>query len=226
MHDARARRRPPRIKGLLGPLNRFAMSLESGGAHRPARFSRPRGCLAPRIAGALLCIVGVSVSVAQTSANYALEEHAFNAGGHPATGISPSSVNFRITLDALGDSLADAPIAGDTFRIHGGFTSAYPPPGEVHGLRFEDAQTLSWDSERSIGVYNVYRDWISALSALGYGACSQQDLFDELAIDAEVPSPPGEGFFYLVTAENRLNEEGTKGSSSSDSERPNSSPCP
>jgi hypothetical protein len=64
------------------------------------------------------------------------------------------------------------------------------------------------------------------ISALAYGQCEQQDLTDATATDTDTPSAPREGFFYLVTANNRLGEEGTKGWDSADVERPNPVPCP
>jgi hypothetical protein len=45
------------------------------------------------------------------------------------------------------------------------------------------------------------------------------------AADGGIPAI-GTAFFYFVTAENLLDEEGTKGLDSLGHERPNSSPCP
>ena len=45
------------------------------------------------------------------------------------------------------------------------------------------------------------------------------------AVDDTLPST-GTGLFYLVTGVNRLREEGTKGRSSSGTERANPLPCP
>jgi hypothetical protein len=105
-----------------------------------------------------------------------------------------------------------------------GFVPPYPPPGEVLGLRFSDKQTLQWDPEKSVGDYNLYRDLIGTLPSLGFGACHQQDLVDETATDPSVPAA-GQGFFYLATAENRLDEEGSKGSRSDGIERQGTT-CP
>jgi hypothetical protein len=106
-----------------------------------------------------------------------------------------------------------------------GFPLTYPPPGEVRGLRFLDSETLVWNPEKSVGVYNLYRDLIGSLSGLGYGSCKEQDLASETATDSD-PLPTDNGYFYLVTAENRLTEEGTKGFDGYGAERPNPSPCP
>ena len=51
---------------------------------------------------------------------------------------------------------------------------------------------------------------MSNLTGLGYGQCEQQDLTTTSATDSAAV-PLGDGYFYLVTARNRLSEEGTKG---------------
>ena len=76
-----------------------------------------------------------------------------------------------------------------------------------------------------MGHYNLYRDLVSNLSGLDYGECDQYELPDESATDTD-PVSVGDGFFYLVTVENRLGEEGTKGRHSDGSERPNPNFCP
>ena len=43
-----------------------------------------------------------------------------------------------------------------------------------------------------------------------YGNCEQQEITGETTTDTDTP-PGGDGYFYLVTAENRVDEEGTKG---------------
>ena len=106
--------------------------------------------------------------------------------------------------------------------MEGGFESAYPPPGEVGGLRFIDSLTLEWDPEPSAGFYNVYRDLQSTLPG-DFGICGEQDLPDATAMDLTPPPPVGEAYYYLATAKNRLGEEGTKGFRSSGAEKPTSS---
>ena len=165
------------------------------------------------------------LATAQTSTSYKLEEHVFNAGGHPEAGAILTSTGFRMTLDALGESIVGRGLQSDSYHMDGGFGSAYPPPGEVLNLRFTDAVTLAWDPEPSVGVYNLYRDLLSALSGLDYGQCEQLGIAAESATDGDTPSA-ATGYFYLVTAENRLSEEGTKGSDALGAERPNPSPCP
>jgi hypothetical protein len=136
-----------------------------------------------------------------------------------------SSPTFRVSIDAIGDSVAMRALSGPTFRMEGSFVAAHPPPGEVFGLRFTAPNTLAWDAERSAGVYNLYRDTMSDLSSLGYGECHQPGLSGRTANEMETP-PLGDGFFYLVTVKNRLGEEGTKGFVSGIGERANTAPCP
>jgi hypothetical protein len=112
-----------------------------------------------------------------------------------------------------------------SYKIGGGFVAPYPPPGEVSGLVFSDNQTLVWDPEPSTGIYNLYRDLISSVTGLGYGSCEQQDLPNETAVDPGLP-PGDDGYFYLVTVENLLAEEGTKGFATNTTERANPAPCP
>ena len=177
---------------------------------------------------AVLVVILVLVpltAAAQTSASFKLEEHVFNNGGHPDSGIVVTSASFRVTFDALGDGIAAFGLSGPSFHSDAGFGAAYPPPGEVLNLRFASGTTFVWDPEKSVGVYNLYRDLLSALAGLDYGQCDQYDLLGETATDGDAP-PASDGYFYLVTAENRRGEEGTKGFDSSDAERPNPSACP
>jgi len=164
------------------------------------------------------------VSLAQQSASFKLEEHVFNAGGHPEAGGVLTSASFKISLDAIGEDVMAASLTSASFHMGGGFGTVYPPPGEVTDLRFTDKTTLVWDPEKSVGIYNLYRDLISNLTGLGFGNCQQQDLTTETATDTDAV-PLNDGFFYLATAENRLDEEGTKGSRSNGTKRQGTA-CP
>jgi hypothetical protein len=166
---------------------------------------------------ALLALTG-GAALAQQSPSYKLEEYAFNAGGHPVAGVSPASAGQRITLGSIGESFPLRRHFGPTFVLDGGFLFPYFPPGEVLDLRFTNATTLEWDPQVSAGRYNLYRDALAALGGLGYGGCTQQNLTTATTTDATL-APPGAGFFYLVTVENRLGDEGTKGFRSSGEER-------
>jgi hypothetical protein len=165
-----------------------------------------------------------TVTLAQQSASYKLAEHTFNAASHPSGGTVLGSASYRVRLDAIGDAVAGMSLASASFRADGGFVARYPAPTEVAGLRFVNKTSLAWNAERSAGVYNLYRDVVSTLP-VSFGACWQTSIPGTSTSDAEVPSI-GTALFYLVTAENRLGEEGTKGYSSSGAQRPNSAPCP
>jgi hypothetical protein len=162
---------------------------------------------------------------AQQSASYKLTESAVNAGGRPVNGAGAASASFRVSFDAIGDAVAGGTLASASYRLGSGFVSWFPAPGEARGLRFSDRTTLRWDPEPSVGTYNLYRDFVSALAGGGTGTCFVNGVSTEQASDAGSPGA-GKGFFYLVTARNRLAEEGTKGKRSSGTERPNPAPCP
>jgi len=155
----------------------------------------------------LVALLALPVA-AQQSASYKLGEHVFNAGGNPAGFVVPASASYKISLDSIGEGVVRTGLTSASYHMDGSFTGCYPPPSEVLGLKFYDAVTLIWDPEKSVGDYNLYRGMIANVS--GGGTCLQQGIVDEKASDAE-PLQLGDGFFYLVTAENRLDEEGTKG---------------
>ncbi|RMG48208.1 MAG: hypothetical protein D6718_02235 [Acidobacteria bacterium] len=165
-----------------------------------------------------------TAAIAQSSASYRNSEHVLNLAGHPADSTDLSSASFHLTLDSLGEAAVRASLASSSYHLDSAFAAAYPPPSEVHGVRFADRTTLAWDPERSAGSYNAYRDSLSALPGGGYGACWQPDLPDTQVNDPASPAP-GSGFFYLVTVENRLREEGTKGTAASGAPRDGSA-CP
>ena len=172
-----------------------------------------------------LVAVASSPALAQQSTSYKLTESAVNAGGRPENGTIAASASYRVSFDAIGDAVAGGSPSSASYRLGSGFVSWFPPPGEAKGLRFSDRTTLRWDPEPSVGTYNLYRDFVSALAGGGTGTCFVNGVSTEQASDAGSPGA-GKGFFYLVTAKNRLAEEGTKGKRSSGSERPNPAPCP
>ena len=162
-------------------------------------------------------------ALAQTSASYKLTESVFNNGGDPANGASGASASYRIKLDAVGDGILGVGLASASFHMDGGFVDVYPPPGEIQHFVCTSKTAMAWDPERSVGQYEAYRGPMNALS--GGGACLASPLATEIANDASAPAT-GQGYFYLVTARNRLGEEGTKGFRTGGLERPNPSPCP
>jgi len=156
----------------------------------------------------VLAVLVVTPLAAQQSASYELTDHTFNAGGHPEGGTVLTSASYRISLDSIGEGMVGTGMGSPSYSMDGSFGACYPPPGEVHGLMFADDQTMVWDPERSVGFYNLYRDALDNVS--GGGTCLQQDLTEATATDTD-PVPVGDGFFYLVTAKNRLDEEGSRG---------------
>jgi len=166
----------------------------------------------------LLSTFALVPALAQSSASYKLEEHVVNAGGHPANGTTMASANFRVTLDSIGEALVGAEMGSASYGMGSGFGIAYLPPGETGGMWFSDHDTMHWDAEPSAGAYNVYRDLMSSLAALGYGDCFAPGVSGTTGTDAGTP-PASDGWFYLVTAENRLGEEGTKGWDSTPTQR-------
>ena len=199
------------------------MAMRNALSPKPVRWFRLLSCA---LFAGIACLAFLAPASAQQSASYKLNESAINSGGDPTGGVSLASASWRIKLDAIGDGILGANLASASFHMDGGFVSAYPPPGEVMNLNVEaNARTLTWDPERSVGDYNLYRELVSTLPGLGYGRCSQSALTFTAATDVEVP-PVGRCYFYLVTAENRLSEEGTKGFDGAGRERPNPVPCP
>ena len=163
-------------------------------------------------------------TLAAESASHKLNEFVFNSGGHPLGGAVSTSASYRITLDAVGEGVAGGTSSSASFLMGEGFVSAYPPPGEVNDILFSNKTTFAWDPEKSVGSYNLYRDLISTLAG-GFGVCHPPELLTETTTDTDVPAV-GTGYFYLVTAENLLDEEGTKGFRSNGTERANLAPCP
>jgi len=190
------------------------------------KLAPPRLASRLGVCALLLVVIAHGPARGQQSASYRLEEHTVNAGGHPAGGAVLSSPSYSIRLDAIGDGVARSGAGGTSYGLDAGFVAAYRPPGEVRNLTVDaDKITLRWDPESSAGSYNLYRDLLTVLSSLGYGSCQQWNLVTETAVDGAIP-PSADGFFYLVTVENRLAEEGTKGFDSAGGERPNVAPCP
>ena len=157
-----------------------------------------------------IILLGLTLSgaaLAQQSSSFQLDEHTFNAGGHPQAGTIPASASFQITLDAIGEGVVAAPMTSASFQMEGGFGSAYPPPGEAENLRFTDTTTLIWDPERSRGSYALYQGLVTVPFDTDYGLCEQPPpvLTMETATVTALTGT-GDALFFLVTARNRLAE--------------------
>lgn len=169
----------------------------------------------------LVGLLLAATAAAQESPNYQLSDYALDFGGAPAL----DSPEFRVTLATVGPGAHSETLHAPGFSLDPGFVATYAPPGEVGTLLFDDEETLTWTAERSVGTYNLYRGGLPFLSPPDYGSCLQQQIPQPTTIDIDTPAE-GATFFYLVTASNRLDEEGTKGQNSQGSPRPNPSPCP
>lgn len=172
----------------------------------------------------LVVALAAGAARAQTSASYHLNEHTLDTGGDPRSG-PLASTSFHLKLDAIGDAALGSTMASPSFHADGGFVVVYRPPGEVAALTFPTKTTLSWSPEPTIGFYELYRDSLSSLSSGSTGTCLVAGITGTSATDSATPST-GAGWFYLVTARNRLNEEGTKGRGQGGAPRPNPTPCP
>ena len=164
-------------------------------------------------------------ALAQQSAGYQLTEHTFNQGGRPQDGVAATSTSFAITLDAIGDTTGFAEPTSASYGVTPGFVTAFGPAGEVLDLTFDDATTISWDEQPNATGYNIYSHDLGSLSGTDNGGCLESTVPDNSYMAVGTPAAT-EGFFYLVTAINRLAEEGTPGSDSQGTERGNAGACP
>jgi hypothetical protein len=180
--------------------------------------------MTPHLVAIAVPLLWAAPALAQTSTSYRLTEAVVNAGGHPAQGTVLASAGYRISLDAIGDGVLGDGLESASYRLDGGFIAAYPPPGEVSGNRFASKTQLLWSPERSVGTYHAYRNTLASLPG-AFGTCLASEVLTTSLTEVAVPVV-GTGFFYLVTAKNRLDEEGTKGRQSNGAVRPNSIPCP
>jgi hypothetical protein len=189
------------------------------------RTPRWQAVRARALAAALVCAGAAALPcAAQTSASYKLTEATLNGGGNPNQVSTLASPHYHIKLDAIGDGVIGAGMASSSFHSDAGFVADYPPPGEVSGVTFTSKTSLTWNGERSVGTYDLYRDALGSLPG-AYGSCYQSALPTPSWTESASPAP-NTGWFYLVTAENRLRDHGTKGFVSGGAERSNSPACP
>ena len=148
-----------------------------------------------------------SLVYAQQSANYKIEQGTFNNGGNPSPELT--STSYKVTLDAVGDGVAATGMTSASNKIDSGLPSDYRPPGEVLNLLFSNQTALTWSPEASVGSYNLYRGDVTGLPG-SYGTKVQSGIANPTTTDTATPNP-GQCLIYIVTASNRLGEEGTKG---------------
>jgi hypothetical protein len=179
-----------------------------------------------RTSAAWLVVLAASYGLAQQGGQYRIQEYSHNFGGGPVAGAIVSSAQFTVDPASIGLGPARQELFGARFSGEAGFSLSYRSSREVQQLRIDsDRATWRWDAEPSVGDYRVYRDTISTLSGLGYGDCLVSGVRQTIHLDPSVPAT-GSGYFYLVTAANRLRREGSKGRSSAGLVRGNPNPCP
>jgi len=172
-------------------------------------LSTMRTCL---VLASLVVLLGALPLAAQQSASYRVEESSVNSGG--SAGSALSSANYQITLGSLGEAAAtQVVLVSPGYENEPGLIASNAPAGDVPNLRLSGAGALAWDPASSAASYNVYRGFVDELD-LGYGTCLESGLTNPVTTDASSPAS-GRSFFYLVSASNRLAEEGSAGLSSS-----------
>jgi len=183
---------------------------------------KPPICIA-----AMLLVGGAGPVLAQESTHFKLEFGTFNAGGRPSDGVVAQSASYLLSLDAIGDGSLGTGLTSPGFSMDSGLAATFQPPGEVANLRFTSATGLQWDPDTSVGDYALYQGLVGLPFPAGYGSCAQPPPAITTNTTA-VTSLPAErqASFYLVTARNRLAEEGTKGFTSAGVQRANLAPCP
>jgi len=169
----------------------------------------------------LVCSIVAAQAPAQSSADYQIEQGTFNNGGNPVPELT--SASYRMTLDSIGEGISASGLSSASHEMDPGFPPTYGPPGEVLNLRFTSKTQFGWNPEPSVGAYNTYRGNLGSFTE--YGACLHYGMTVTTDEDPQTPAA-GAGYFYLVTAENRINEEGIKGRDSGGVIEPNPAPCP
>jgi Tol biopolymer transport system component len=98
-------------------------------------------------------------------------------------------------------------------------------PVEIDNLTIlADGETLTWTGTPLANSSNLYRGDLGALRSANFGSCLHSTIIGSTVTDPSAPAP-GQGFFYLATAEN-ASGEGPAGRTSSGSIRTPSVSCP
>jgi len=103
-------------------------------------------------------------------------------------------------------------------------TVAAAPPGEVQQLRVSLSSLLIWKPVTGATDYNVYRGLVSWMRRGDGVECHGDEIAMNYFRSIQNP-PPGEAFFYLVTAESNTAGEGTAGAGTGGAARPRRGAC-
>jgi len=171
------------------------------------------------LVAASLFVILAGSSQAQSSASYELSEANLNFGGRPGTATGPGmSASYELSLDALGGGPNGSGSSSASYALHAGFVAPLGPPGNASDFYWTSHTDMHWSAGSSATSYNVYRDGLATLPALGYGQCLGNDRSGLTHTDPDSPAV-GSAFFYLVSAKNRLGEESSKGRDSGGTSR-------
>src|SRR3989442_14468235 len=100
-----------------------------------------------------------------------------------------------------------------TMLLAGTALLAQTPSAQVTGLDVSTTSTLTWSPVAGADDYNVYRGVIEWLASGAGPQCHGDEIIGTSFTSPANPAP-GDGYFYLVTAESNLGGEGTPGTMS------------
>lgn len=208
------------------------------------RLSSLRNSWHWRLGGCLLALASILLlpdpGFAQQRQSYTLSTNVVNQGGAPEDRSSvPSSSGYSLGYAAIGEGILRVGMASASYQMDVGFLTPYAPPGEVAPcdgpmgvpcspkLEFTSKEDMEWPWAPWAVRYNLYRGVRDdpGLFDPNYGQGLECKFPTNHQTDKQVPNA-GEVLFYLVTGDNRLHEEGTKGWDTFGTERPNPTGCP
>ena len=161
--------------------------------------------------------------------------HCANVDNCPAT-FNP--VQRNTDGDPWGDYCDDCPFVTNTNQADadgdgaGDLCDCQPSnaanrtPAEVTPVSIGATGTttnLAWGAVSGANAYSVTRGDLASKAAQQYGSCLVEGLTSTTHDDTDVPSP-GQGFFYLVQAQNLTCGMGSLGTTSTEQPRTNSNP--
>ena len=169
----------------------------------------------------LACALPAGPAAAQESPSFRIDRG--TRGSLSGSAVLQSS-SYRVSRSSLGMPSGRDPVTGTSVAASNDWTATLRPALEVRRLRFADARTLTWDLDRSLGSYRVYRgdlESIVGMPAACIGTAPNGQGFDA----PEIPAA-GQGQFFLVTAVDAAGVEGTAGTASGGAARLVHGACP